>query len=271
MLGSIGLAAAEAATDAVNLDATGTNGGIDLDTTDGPIALTTAGAANGDMTLTVADKFTLISTDTSAAGIDIEANGGTSETIHIHANQGTSQAAIDILSDVGGTTITSSAVPDGQYTLKVSGSIAGATMSEGVGLYVEGNITGAVDGKTYATGSWLNITGGTPVSNDAMYSAMDVGIYADSAPVLTAAYLRVLNIEYQVDSAVTPAMSSMMHFNTDDTAADVPDYWFTTGNAASVMYAANTTFTTPNKVGAIKIFIGGLGARYMWVYSDAGS
>jgi len=269
-LGSVKLTSAEAATDAVNIDATGTNGGIDMDTTDGAIALTTAGAANGDMTLTVADKFTLISTDTSAAGIDIEANGGTSETIHIHANQSTAQNALDVVLDVGGATITASAVPDAAYGTKLSGSIAGATRSEGVGLYVEGNITGAVDGKTYATGSWLNITGGTPVSNAAIYSAMDVGIYADSAPVLTAAYLRVLNLEYQVDSAVTPAMSSMMHFNTDDTAADVPDYWFTTGNVSSVAYAVDAG-TTNSKTGAIKIYLGGVGDRYIWVYSTDGT
>lgn len=49
----------EAATTAVNIDITGTNGGFDLDTTDGPIALTAAGAANGDVTITVGDEFIL--------------------------------------------------------------------------------------------------------------------------------------------------------------------------------------------------------------------
>ena len=107
--GSVHITASEDTTDAFNLDVTGTDGGIDLDTTDGPITLTTAGAANGDMTLTVADAFTLTSTDTAQNGIHIEANGGTAESINLYSNQGTGasattqhDASIQLQSDAGG-------------------------------------------------------------------------------------------------------------------------------------------------------------------------
>jgi len=178
---------------------------IGLTTVDGSLTLTTAGATNGDMTLTVADKFTLASTDTAAAGISISTNGGAAETIYLHADQGTSQAAINLVTDVGGVTVTNSAVPDGQYGTKLSGSIAGATASQGVGLYVEGNISGAVDSKVYAFGSWLNITAGTPTDDgDCILSAGDFGVYAAAAPELADAKIRVLNLEYQVHSDAGP-------------------------------------------------------------------
>ncbi len=37
--------------------------------------------------------------------IDIEANGGTSETIRLRADQGTAATSLDLLSDVGGITL----------------------------------------------------------------------------------------------------------------------------------------------------------------------
>src|SRR3989339_1513978 len=55
--GSIVLIATEAIADAINIDATGTAGGVDIDTTDGAIALKAPGAVEGDMTLTVGDDY----------------------------------------------------------------------------------------------------------------------------------------------------------------------------------------------------------------------
>src|SRR3989339_491687 len=53
--GSLHLISDENTTDAINIDATA--GGVDIDTTDGAIALTAAGAVEGDMTLTVGDDY----------------------------------------------------------------------------------------------------------------------------------------------------------------------------------------------------------------------
>lgn len=257
--------------DAVSLLTTGTGGGINMDTADGAVSIVADGAVNGNLTVDAAHTLTLVSTDNGAAGMYLHLNGGTSETLKLHSDLGTGQDSIYLLSDVGGVTITASAVPTTKYALKVSGNIAGATHSEGVGLYSEANITGNLDGKTYASGSWMNITGGTP-TGPSLLAALDIGIYTDGGPTLSAARIRVLNVEYQVNSGDPPLSSAMMHFNAD-VAGDVPDYWFSTGNSPSVVFGANTTHTTSakDKLGAIKIYIGDVGDAYIYVYSSAGS
>lgn len=80
-----------------------------VDTTDGSLAITVAGSVNGDMTVAVADAFTLTSTDTAQNGVHIEANGGTAESINLYSNQGTGtsattehDASIQLQSDAGG-------------------------------------------------------------------------------------------------------------------------------------------------------------------------
>jgi len=222
--------------------------------------------------------------------IKLSAVGGVNADIDLWNDTGNTADSIHLLSDDGGITLTAgtaiaatsvtgsahtaSAVADGGKGFVMSGTPVGDTYSEGIGLYVEGNIGSDqdVDGKAYAFGSWLNITGTCIPTDgeDSILSAADIGIWAASAPTLTASKLRVLNIEYQVDSGVgTPEETTMMHFNSGST--DNPDYFFTTGNANSVVYSANTTHTSPNKAGAIKVKIGGVGDRYIWLFSDAGS
>jgi hypothetical protein len=67
---------------------------------DGSIAFDgTTAALNGT------GAITLTSTSASACGIYLQTNGGASETLKIHANQGTGAASIDILSDDGGITL----------------------------------------------------------------------------------------------------------------------------------------------------------------------
>ena len=75
------------------------NGSIDFDGT------TLAACASGAITLT--------STSTSANGVYLRANGGTSETVKIHSDQGTSvtegAASVSLLSDAGGVELRSTA------------------------------------------------------------------------------------------------------------------------------------------------------------------
>jgi len=272
-LGSVKLTSAEAASDAVNIDATGAAGGIDMDTTDGAIALTAAGAANGDMTLTVADKFTLISTDTSAAGIDIEANGGASETIHLHSNQGTSASSIDIISDVGGTSITSSALANGAKTLTVHGAEASGFLgSEGSAGYFSTTVTKNISGKMYNLGSWLDITAGTPTVNG-VYSAIDLGVYVNATPTLTNARMYILNMEWQGNSSSAAGETSFIHFNSlmANEGGDAPDYVFDFENPEAACWTANATHAaaSTDKVGAIKICVSG-NVLYLYAYSSAG-
>ena len=78
----------EPAATAVNIDITGAGGGFDLDTTDGPVDLTAAGATLGKMTLTVGDEFALASVDT----IDIDSSAGD---VTIAANAAEKNVTID--------------------------------------------------------------------------------------------------------------------------------------------------------------------------------
>jgi fibronectin-binding autotransporter adhesin len=87
------------------------NGSIDFDGT------TVAACASGAITLT--------STSTSASGIYLRANGGTSETVKIHSDLGTSVTegaeSVTILSDVGGVGIRSTANLANAINLTVDG------------------------------------------------------------------------------------------------------------------------------------------------------
>jgi len=90
-----------------------TAGAITVDSSAG-ISLDAATASNftvtgagADLTLNSAGGSVLVrSTEDAALAIRLHANGGTSETIQIHSDQGTGVGSINLLSDVGGITLT---------------------------------------------------------------------------------------------------------------------------------------------------------------------
>ncbi len=100
--GQVVITSTDTTADALDIN---TTGGVDVDTIDGGIALTTAGAVNGDILLDASDKITVVSSDAQAAGILLQVDGGAAETIHINSTAGTSAAAINIDADVGGITL----------------------------------------------------------------------------------------------------------------------------------------------------------------------
>jgi len=103
---SIILTSAGTGADAISLQMDGTGGGLSVDTDDGAISIVADGAANGDITIDAEDKITLVSTDADGTdSIYLHANGGTSEVIKIHSDQGTGAASVNVLSDVGGVTV----------------------------------------------------------------------------------------------------------------------------------------------------------------------
>lgn len=65
---TLALIAAGTTSTAMNVDITGTAGGFDLDTTDGAVAVTAGGAANGDVTITAGDDLTLAVTGSAVLG-----------------------------------------------------------------------------------------------------------------------------------------------------------------------------------------------------------
>ena len=100
---SLVLKSAGTGADAVQLTASA--GGIDI---------SASGAAAGEDIDIVAtgSSVNVTSTENAANAIYVRANGGTSETIKIHADQGTGASSIGLVSDAGGVTI--SAASSGQ-------------------------------------------------------------------------------------------------------------------------------------------------------------
>jgi hypothetical protein len=121
--GRLVLTGGEAAADAVRIQADNGAGGIDVDAGTGGITVdTTAGisldsaaasnftvtGATEDLTLaSVGGSVLVSSTENVALAIRLHANGGTSETIQIHSDQGTGVGSINLLSDAGGITVRS--------------------------------------------------------------------------------------------------------------------------------------------------------------------
>lgn len=93
---SINLTASEDAADAIKLTASA--GGIDI--------LATGEAAQDIDIVNTGGSVNITSTENVSDAIYIRANAGTSEAIKIHADQGTGAASINLLSDVGGITLT---------------------------------------------------------------------------------------------------------------------------------------------------------------------
>ena len=170
--GSIILTATEAAvSDGIVLNASGDDGGIDID----------AGA-----TVAIdANVITITASDSDAAGISnltVETDGHASDVLKIFADQGTGATAIWMLTDVGGITATASAGP---ILLNALGSNAGdltITVEDDYVLPVEGLFNADVNG-TYDVNTMdditINLTAGTS-SEDIVISLTGASAAASS-------------------------------------------------------------------------------------------
>ena len=119
-----------------------------LETTNGGITLLADGTANGDILIDAEDVITIVSTDADGVGIYLHANGGTSEEINIHSDQGTGDESIYAYSDVGGITIKAAA---GSIDIEPTGGEAGdlgITVGDDMTVTVAGDLTYAVTGTT---------------------------------------------------------------------------------------------------------------------------
>lgn len=120
--GSVVITGTEAAVDAIQLNATTALGGIDINAGTGGITIDSAdlfsidSVATSNITVTgagadlnmgsVLGSVLISSTENAALAIRLHADGGTTETIQIHSDQGTSTSSINLLSDVGGIALT---------------------------------------------------------------------------------------------------------------------------------------------------------------------
>lgn len=114
-----------------------------------------------DLAVSATGNINITSTVNEAASIYLRENAGTSGTIKIHADQGTADTSIDILSDAGGISITSG--NDKDVFIKGSDGGSGITaatfdMSEAGELSLNSNLKLSTGNKIYLDGGGDNHT-----------------------------------------------------------------------------------------------------------------
>lgn len=199
------LDSSQASNTAVRINASAVTGGIDIDAGSGGIAVDTTGAfsidgaAASNVTVTGAGIDLLLnsvlgsvlveSTENAALAIRLHANGGTSETIQIHADQGTAATSLDLLSDVGGITLRGGLATADAINITATNAAGGIDIDAGTAGFIV-DTTGAISLDSAAasnftvTGAFdltLNSTAGSVVITGAEAAADAVQINATTA------------------------------------------------------------------------------------------
>lgn len=124
--GSVNISGTENVADAVTIAAA--NGGIDI---------TCGGAAAEDIDIVnTAGSIFIQGGEDDAACVLIEADGGTSERVHLHSDQGTGTDSIFLESDVGGITLTATALANAA-ALDLNAPSGGCTIDTGLGVSID--------------------------------------------------------------------------------------------------------------------------------------
>jgi hypothetical protein len=160
--GSINLSAGEAVADALNFDAAA--GGMDVDVAGqlnmassqnaadavviiasaGGVDITATGTAGEDLDLLASgSSVNVTATENAAQAIYLRSNGGTSETIDVHVDQGTGVASLNLHSDVGGVTIASGLASADAINITASDAASGIDIESGTAGFIVDS-TGAV-------------------------------------------------------------------------------------------------------------------------------
>jgi hypothetical protein len=151
---SVRITSTESATDSINIEST--IGGINI--------LASGAAAGEDINVTATgSSVNVTSTENAALAIFLHADGGTSETIVARADQGTGDASVQLLSDVGGVTLTGGKAAATAINLTTSNAGGGVTMTAGTAGILP-STTGAftvISTKDAAQSIELHANGGT--------------------------------------------------------------------------------------------------------------
>ena len=201
----VNIDSSQAAATAVRIVTSNAGGGIDIDSGTGGIAIDSTGAisldaaaasnltvtgAGIDLTLASSGGSVLVSsTEDAALAIRLHANGGTSETIQIHSDQGTGVSSVGLLSDVGGITLRATGLAsadainleaaaggidmDGALQINIASSQAAATAIQMTASDAAGGIT-----MTVGTGG-VNVAGNLNLTSVATQISMNGGAATD--------------------------------------------------------------------------------------------
>jgi hypothetical protein len=183
---------------------------IAIISTIGGIDITCSGAAAGeDIDITTTSSVNVTSTENAANAIYLRANGGTSETVKIHSDQGTGAASVEVLSDVGGVTI--------------SGGVASA---DAVNI-VASNAAGGIDIDAGTGGVIVDTTGGISLdaaaaSNFTATGAFDITVQSTAGSILLNAGEAVTDA-INIDSTGGFDLNAALEINIDSSEAAVSD------------------------------------------------
>jgi len=125
-----------------------------------------------------------------------------------------------------------SAVPAGKNARKiVAYSVLGA--GDGIAMYMESHITGAMVGVGRGAGCWVNLDSGMTLNGSLL--GFDIGIYGDS-DVEGSGNIAALNIDLQMPATLTPGIAAFIRTNSNQAGHD-PDYlfWFNNDEAACLV------------------------------------
>jgi len=182
----------------------------------------------------------LTSSDDAASAIYVRANAGTSETIKVHADQGTSESSIQLLSDAGGVDIDAATGKD----VDIAGGTVNLTSSDDAAsaIYLRANAGTSETIKIHAdqgtgTGS---ISAVSDVGGITLDAGLDIVLSADGGNV-----------------TMDDGTSTIFDFNVDDTTLTIHDDQDTGDTAVITMaqHGALSIVTTDDDAAAANIQI----------------
>jgi len=177
----------QAAANAIRIIASNAAGGIDIDSGTAGITVDTTGAFSIDgalgsnITVTgaaqdlelsaIGGSARLMATENAVQAIRLHANGGILETIQLHADQGTSANSIDLLSDLGGITLTATGNATAD-AINISAPAGGLDVDAALQINIDGaqvaadairifasNAAGGIDIDSGTAGTTVDTTG----------------------------------------------------------------------------------------------------------------
>lgn len=211
---SVNISASENAADAITIVASA--GGIDI---------TGAGSAGEDIDILTSASINLTATEDAANAIYLRSNGGTSETIKIHADQGTGVASLQLLADVGGVDITSGLASADAINITASNAAGGIDVGAGTaGVIVD--TTGAISldsalasnfTVTGAVDLTLSSSAGSVIINgeEAVDDAIQLTSTAGGLDVTVALQMNLESTEAAADAIVIDASDAAGGINVD--------------------------------------------------------
>jgi|21_taG_2_1085346.scaffolds.fasta_scaffold00793_8 hypothetical protein len=249
VLSAVNITSSESTSDSIKIESTA--GGIDI--------LASGAAAGEDIDITATgSSVNISSTENAANAIKLHANGGTSETIKIHADQSTAGNSVELLSDAGGIAMGAGTTFDLDATGAATIDSDGIDINSGSGT-IELTTTGSLDVNSSA--ATIDTTTLSIDSTDTTNITMTAN--SSSAKTLTIDALNSGSGAGSILLGVTSGTAVTIGHTTSQTT--VSDNLTVTG----VLNIDDTTGTTSKTTGAL-IVDGGVGiAEKLFVHSTA--